>query len=480
MPKIYDSLIRVSKLGSRIVSADSTMTIDDQRDANVYAIGRADGALGRELRADDQSGYSVTESPQWKEALRRCEAGESHGIVVAYGDRLTRNWRAIGAFYDRLEACGAEVIIAAMPGVDFRTPEGRVTTGMLAIMGDMQYQAAKVRGERIADRTMARGVPNRVPYGYRRNEQTGVKVDAERDAKALVPDPDTAQWVKLIFRHRAARWSWGNIADELDRLGVLGPTGKGWGQSTLSAIIANRAYLGVVTLGKRVVEDAHEPLVDLALWREAQSTQRAPTRTGRLRGGLAAGLLMCSGCGERLQVVSANTNRAPRTMYACSRRRASGRCARPVAISKERVDTAVEKWILDGMSGEDPFDIFVGARELEVARIAVERANAQLAQLLKTVATWDPDDAKVAYDAAKAGEADARAHYDQLAARADEAAALPDSPNAWYALGLDAQRRVLRLLVDRIDVAPPLSRSKFADVTARLTLKERRHDGHDG
>lgn len=476
MPKIYDSLIRVSKLGSRLVSADSTMTIDDQRDANRHAVAGVGGNVGKELCALDESGYSVTASPQWCEALRRCETGESAGIVVAYGDRLTRNWRGVGAFYDRLEAAGAEVIIANMPGVDYRSADGRVSTGMLAIMADMQYQAAKVRGERVADRTMARGVPNRVAFGYRRNEQAGVKVDADRDAKALVVDPQRAPWVKQIFQMRADYWSWGQIADELARLGVAGPRGGQWGTSTLSALVANKTYLGTITLGKRSVENAHEPLVDVALWRAAQSTRRAPTRTGRLVGGLAAGLLTCSGCGQRLQVVNGTGRVDNRVLYACSRRRASGKCARPVAISKEPVDKWVDKWVLAGMGREQPFEMFATARELEAARVAVARAVQQRKQIVLTAATWDPEDATAAYEAAREAETDARAHYDQLAASADEAAGLPNSPNAWHALGLDGQRQVLRLLVDRIEVAPPVSRSKFASITARLTLIERRHD----
>ncbi len=42
-------------------------------------------------------------------------------------------------------------------------------TGLMAIVAEMKYAAAKERGIKVADRTVARCVPNQVPFGYRRN-----------------------------------------------------------------------------------------------------------------------------------------------------------------------------------------------------------------------------------------------------------------------------------------------------------------------
>jgi hypothetical protein len=334
--------------------------------------------------------------------------------------------------------------------------------------------------QRLADRTIERGVPNRVPYGYRRNgtfvdKVLVEKVDPERDAKALVPDPERAQWVRLIFSLRADEWSWGRIVDTLAARGVPGPRGGAWTVSTLSALVANPAYLGVVTLGRRSVPAAHEPLVSASLWREAQSSPRsAQHRDGRFAGGLAAGLLTCSTCGGRMSIVgSPARGGGERFSYTCRRRSASGKCSRPLAITKDKIDRWVDAWVVAGIEGQEPFDVFVTARELEAARHGVALAEQRRRQIVATAATWDPEDAKAAYDAAKAAELGARAHYDDLAGRTADLGDLPDSADAWHALDLDGQRRVLRLLVDRIEVAPPVSRSKFASMDARLKLVER-------
>ena len=270
--KTYDSLIRVSR--------DERPRRDRRQHPHHQRPGQREpprgrdvgGRIGKTMKATDQSGFSVHESKAWQTAVERIRQGQSDGIVVAYDDRLGRNWRKAGPFYDAMEQAGGEILISAMPGVDYRTAEGRAMTGMLAVAAEMGYNAAKKRGDSIAQRTVDNGVPNRVPYGYRRNEQDGVKTDPDRHAKALVPDKHTAPTVKRIFKLRGDGESWTGIADALNNAGVPSPSGKRWTVQTLSSTVANDVYLGVVVLGDRRHEGAHTPLVTPAQWRAAQTT----------------------------------------------------------------------------------------------------------------------------------------------------------------------------------------------------------------
>lgn len=478
--KVYDSLIRVSKMAGRVESAESTMTITDQRDANEYAIRMKGGQLGIEIMALDASGRTITESPQWRKALARVQSGESNGFAVAYSDRLSRNWRALGGFLDALEAAGGEVIIAGT-NIDYRTDDGRAQTGMMAVMSDMAWSAASTRNKRIAEAALARGVPNRVPYGYRRNgtfdnKVLVSKIDPALDGKALVIDEgERADAVRLIFRMREARHSWEVIADELERLGVASAAGRPrWVQSALASLVRNRAYLGLVTLGTREPVAAHEPLVAEARWNAAQSVEKV-TRNGNLLGCLALGLMRCSTCGNAMSYVGATKNGRVKVRYTC-RRVSTGKCGRPMSVTQAPVDAWLERWVRDGLEGAEPFAVFATARELTAARAALDVAVAARKRIVVTAAQWDPEDAETAYRAAKGAEVVAREHYDGLLARADVAAQLPESADAWNALELDDKRRVLRLLIARIEVAPPRSRSKFEPITDRLTLIE--HGGN--
>jgi hypothetical protein len=60
------------------------------------------------------------------------------------------------------------------------------------IVDESKYQVARDRGLKTADRTVARGVPNRVPFGYKRNGifvdgDLASQVDPDKDPQAVVP-----------------------------------------------------------------------------------------------------------------------------------------------------------------------------------------------------------------------------------------------------------------------------------------------------
>jgi hypothetical protein len=88
----YDYIIRVSKMGSRRETDESTMTVDDQRETCVAAIKEKTGRVGREHKALDQSGSTSVDSKPYREAVARIQRGEADGIAVAYDDRLARDW----------------------------------------------------------------------------------------------------------------------------------------------------------------------------------------------------------------------------------------------------------------------------------------------------------------------------------------------------------------------------------------------------
>jgi DNA invertase Pin-like site-specific DNA recombinase len=468
--KTYDALIRVSKMNGRKESAESTMTLDDQDGAIASAIREAKGRRGLTLEALDQSGFTIHRTDAYATILDRVRSGKSDGIAVAYGDRLTRNWRAVGPFYDELENAGAEVIIAGMPGVDYRTPEGRALTGMMAVMSDAQGQTAKARGNRIADATIERGVPNRVPYGYRRNgtyaeRELVSKVRDDLDGKALVPDETTAPIVRRIFALRLDGHRWASIVSTLNEAGVPSPRGAHWTHNTVCTIVQNEAYTGIVKLGKRRVEDAHEALVSRSDWQRAQST-RTVTRHGRLVAGLAGGLLECSGCGRPLSIAG-----YPRTVYGCRRSSSAGPCPRPVYVSKDAADDFVEELIVHVLKRGRATGLVASARELEAARSAFERTKAEREAFVKLASALDPDDFRVGYEERRTREAEAANVYDELLGRASDADALPGDETAWKLLSDEEKRRATRLLIRSVVVAPPLSRSKLASIADRFEVR---------
>lgn len=462
----YDSLIRVSKMNGRTESAESTMTIEDQRRLTAQSTKAVGGRRGRELLALDQSGFDFLHSDEVQTALARIRNGQSAGVVVAYGDRMMRNWWRLGIFFEELAKIDGQFIVSGMEHIDYRTPIGRSVFGGMAQASEQVYFAAKSRGDNIADAVIARGVPNRVPYGYRRNaDEHGVKTDPDRDSKALVPDEQAAAIVRRIFRMRLDGNGWAVIVRTLNEAGVPAPNGGGWVQSSVRGIVENETYTGVVILGKRRIEGAHEALVTPARWRRVQST-RTVGRTGNYVAGIAGGLLVCSTCGLPLSVVRSGKGRAS---YGCRRLSSAGRCTRPVYVSKVAADEYVHDAVRDVLS-RGTVHLVSSARELEQARRALDRARAEREAFVKVSSALDEADFTAGYAQRKEKETNAAHIYDELLARAADAEDLPTSAAAYDALDLTHQRRVAHSLIARIVVVAPLSRSKFAPIDERFAL----------
>jgi Recombinase zinc beta ribbon domain len=200
--------------------------------------------------------------------------------------------------------------------------------------------------------------------------------------------------------------------------------------------------------------------------RAAQST-RTIARNGRNVLGIAGGLLVCSGCGMGLSVLRSSDERRS---YGCRRVSSrGGRCPRPVYVSKPRADAFVEELLLDMLERTD-LDVVASSRDLERARRSRDAARAELEAYIVNAAALDARLFTTGLQARQAKVAEADAAYEDLAAHAEAAESIP-SASAWQALNLDDRRRIARLLIDSIVVAPPLSRSKFAPVEKRLTVR---------
>ena len=82
---------RVSNLADRIVSADSTMTLEDQT-AGLHATAATAGfSIGRIVDAVDESGFTFAAGDTMNTVLSSIEAGEHAGVAFAYFDRNGRN-----------------------------------------------------------------------------------------------------------------------------------------------------------------------------------------------------------------------------------------------------------------------------------------------------------------------------------------------------------------------------------------------------
>lgn len=468
--KTYDVLVRQSKADAS--KGESNLSEDGQI-INATRVVEQKGRVGKILRAPNQSGFTASQANAWSEVVERVQDGHSAGVAFGYFDRSGRNWWGMATFYAAMEAVGGEIVYADMPNVDYRTPEGRMMTGLQAVVAEVPYHTANDKGATSVKQMLARGVANRVPYGYRRNggrDGREPKINPALDGKALIPDPETAPVVRRIFELRALGTKWSAILAELEAQGIPSPGGgKLWPTSTLAHMVKSQVYLGHVVFGGEVVKDAHDALVDRNTWKRAQSTE-AVVRTGRNRHGVAGGLLVCGTCQRTLSVGRSGTTDA--TFYACRRTSSSGRCPKPVHITQPRADDYVDAKLREMADGKGPrLNRARARRDLNAAKAAAEKAQHDAEEYAKGTIGLTADAIRAGMEAHQANVERTQAAYDELLRRVDDADTFPISGAGWDALDVDGKRAAAAKEIERIVVAPfEGPSSKKSDVESRLHI----------
>lgn len=341
-----DGYIRVSRRGGREGESFISPAVQRQRIADWAALHEVEiVAWWEEI---DQSGAKLAR-PMFQQALERCEAGETGGIVVARLDRFARS--AVDALESikRLNAAGAR-LVSVEDNFDGSTAMGRFAIGILTLIAELELERIKESWQVAIREAVGRGVhiSARVPTGYSRDTEG-----------RLHPVEPAASAVREVFRRRALGASWADLARYLEDERVFPPTGnRHWSKFGVSGIVKNPVYLGQARSGAIVNDDAHEPLVTQAEWDAAQSTTKSllSQRDGSVASqALLGGIARCAGCGHTLKITG-NTDKKTGgryPVYYCTGRYAAGPCPERATIRAAYLDTYVEDQVLAALTAED-------------------------------------------------------------------------------------------------------------------------------
>ncbi len=314
--------------------------------------------------------------PGLQQLMRDAQGGQFDFVLAEALDRLSRDQADIAGLFKRLRFAGIGLVTLS---------EGEIGDLHIGLKGTMNALFLKD----LADKTR-RGLRGRVEagksgggnsYGYevvKTLAADGTLVRGERRISAV-----QAAIVRRIFDEYAAGLSSKVIAKRLNAEGVPGPSGKGWGPSTIhgnrergTGILNNELYIGRLIwnrlryvkdpdTGKRVSrqnpDDAliHKDVPDLriidqALWEKVKARQGAlavkqtdARAAGRPAPGfwdrrrprtLFSGLMKCGCCGGGFIKISEH-------YFGCATARNKGTCANLSAIKKD----VLEETILSGL-----------------------------------------------------------------------------------------------------------------------------------
>jgi site-specific DNA recombinase len=258
-------------------------SLDAQREAcEAYIKSQASqGWKALHQRYDDPaySGGNL-DRPALKKLLADIEAGRVDVVVVYKIDRLTRS---LADFAKLVEAFDARSIsfVAVTQQFNTTTSMGRLTLNVLLSFAQFERELSceRVRDKIAASRRKGKWTGGTVALGY----------DA-RDKK-LVVNKSEAETVRTIFRLYLELKSFGKLAAELDRRGIVTKRrdtkvakyngGIPFTYGPLAYLLKNRVYIGEIHHGGKWFEGEQKAILDRQIFEQVRPCSRpTPTAAG--------------------------------------------------------------------------------------------------------------------------------------------------------------------------------------------------------
>jgi len=456
-------------------------SLDAQREACAAYIQRHERWVLLEERYDD-GGFTGanTDRPAFQRLLADVDADKVDVVVVYKVDRLSRSLLDFAKVVERLNSGGASFVSVTQ---NFSTADamGRLTLNMLMSFAEFEREmiAERTRDKIAASRRKGKWTGGVTPLGYalkdKRLEVNDVEAITVREAFALF----------IQLRQRAM------VARTLNERGMLPRAAKrrgerpiAWTKDSIVRLLRNPVYAGMLNSGDELYPGEHAALVDKEMFALVQRMLDGRMPSMRFAGVnfeyVLRGLLRCSICGELMTPSSSSRHGANYRYYRCTTRDRRGVGACP---ARHVPAPAIERFVADRLS-EVRLDQIFGPAVLSAVQTRLQEHRSRL----ETLRTQLP--AKVGLHSATASRlveeltrlngrardiAEASLHAEseklalaerQLAEVMRNAAALdgvPQSPDAyrailgdfgvlWRAMSVTARGRLLRALLDHVDV----------------------------
>ena len=206
------------------------------------------------------------------------------GVLCYKLDRLARNMRD----YSMLEEMEGMSIISVTEAL----PTGASGRFVASIHAAVSRLYSDQLGERVKHAAMTKvnmgGWPGQAPTGYLNDTQT----------KTLVPDPQMAPIVKLIFEAYAREdISLAQLVERAKDLGLRTRKGSILSKGPLHHVLRNPIYCGMIRWEGNLYQGIQEPLVSKSLFAAVQDRLQGGHAPQTKRSFAYRGLMTCGYCG---------------------------------------------------------------------------------------------------------------------------------------------------------------------------------------
>lgn len=332
------------------------------------------------IRVDDGWSGSTFERPGFQKMMEDVKAGRTNCIVVKDLSRFGRNYLDAGEYIEKIFPFLGVRFIAVNDNYD--SLGGKKTSDDLIIPFKNLINEAycrdisvKIRTQLEIKRKKGQYLGSFATYGYLKDEQ---------DKNKLVVDEFAADIVRDMFQWKLEGVSPQDIANTLNRLGVLSPMEYKrslgmkfttpfktnpkavWSAATVIRILKNPVYTGVLIQGKAttpsykvhkrvtkaesewcVIENSHEAIVSQMLFDNVQKVLRLDTRRSPEDEAvtLFSGMVFCGDCGASMVRKTVPAGGRKYVYYVCSANKQDKTACSPHRIR----DNALEEIVLDSL-----------------------------------------------------------------------------------------------------------------------------------
>lgn len=331
------------------------------------------------VRVDDGFSGSTFERPSFQAMIEDVKAGRTDCIIVKDLSRFGRNYLDAGEYIEKIFPFLDVRFIAVNDNYD-SLGDKKASDDLIIPFKNLINEAycrdisVKIRSQLEIKRKNGQFLGSFAAFGYMKDE---------RNKNKLVVDQYAADIVRDIFKWKLEGVSPQDIADALNKLGVLSPmeykrslgmkyttsfktnTQATWSAGTVIRILKNPIYTGVLVQGKEttpsykvhkrvtkaesewtVIEDSHEPIVSKIDFDSVQKVLKCDTR--RSPDGKAvqlfSGMVFCGDCGASMVRKTVPAGGKKYVYYVCSAHKQNKSC------SPHRMrDTALEEIVLDSL-----------------------------------------------------------------------------------------------------------------------------------
>ena len=405
---------------------------------------------------NDRSAYSETaKRPAYDRLLDDVRNNRLDAIVAYKDDRLGRRLRTLIDLYDLLKQHG--VVIHLVSGsVDLQTPQGIAMAQVAAVMAENYVSTARENNLRSRRQLAESGKRHcaRRPYGW---EEGGMKVR-----------PAEAEIVREIVRRVIAGETPTGIAFALNERDIATVEGKRWtgiGVRKCAARASNAAIRE--HRGQLYYNGVWEPIITREEFTQVQAALSVRAgmkyKRGVGRKYLLTGLVCCGECGNKLSATVGSSGRKP--AYRCHRNLSNDNLPRgcgKVSRNIEALELLLKHAVLARLNSPAVLDALNTRRsgDRAVSELLMQRDTqaARVGQLVTDYATGilSADQFRQAKMIAEQKLGDLNQKISRITVHTDLAGVdlSLDLELAWETNSLAWRRKLVDLLVDRVDVMP--------------------------